>query len=180
MTLVAWDASPLVHAALIDRLDVLGDLAAGPPDCPWRHVTTAAVAEELAGRGGQIPEWLDVVHVDAIGELSALARWIGRLASGTHSQGEATICAWAECHGAIVIIDDADARRVAQRHGLDVHGVLWIGTQAVRHGRWNAASTSGFFDAMIASGARYPFEVGGFESWAQGQGLLGGSARHES
>jgi predicted nucleic acid-binding protein len=167
-----WDASPFVHASRIDRLDVLGDLARGPTSDPWQHHTTAAVAQEVATQGQGVPDWLKVVHVDAIGELRALGKWIDLVSSDTHSQGEATVLAWAECHGATAILDDSEARRVARAHGLAVHGVVWMAAQAVNQGRWSATSVSGFLDQMIASGARYPFESSAFEAWAHGKGLL--------
>lgn len=170
-----WDASPLVHASHIDRLDVLGDLAAGPVEDRWRHHTTAAVAQEITALGEILPPWLEVVHVDAIGELRALGRWIERVSSETHSQGEATVLAWAECHDATAIVDDSDARRVAKVHGLKVHGLVWLAAQAINQGRWSAPSVSNFLDQMIASGARYPFETAGFESWGRQQGLFSAS-----
>lgn len=172
MTTLIWDASALLHASLIDGLESLGDLASGPANDQWRNHTTAAVAQEVNERGGRIPEWLKVVHVDAIEELLVLAAWVSRVSSATHSRGEATVLAWAECHGAIAIVDDADARRVALSYGIEVHGVLWVGVQAVVQGRWNAGSVRRFFDRMLMSGARYPFEIGGFEDWARARQLL--------
>lgn len=168
---LVWDASPLVHAHRIDRLDVLGDIAHGPCSAPWANYTTAAVVEELGQHGGSVPDWLRVVYVDGISELRALARWVGRVSSETHSQGEATVLAWAECHDAHAIIDDADVRRVAQLYGLSVHGVLWVVAQAVEQGRWSATSASNFVDRLIGTGARYPFEVAGFVTWARSVGL---------
>jgi predicted nucleic acid-binding protein len=82
------------------------------------------VVEELDSHGGSSPDWLDVVHVDALAELVVLSDWIGRVSSATHSKGEATVLTWAQVHGAIAIIDDADARKVGQAHGLKVHGSL--------------------------------------------------------
>ncbi len=171
-TTLVWDASPLVHASLVERLDVLGDLAAGPRDAPWRHVTTAAVAEELTRHGGALPGWLSVVNVDGLVELTSLATWVGRVSQQRHSLGEATVLAWAEVHAAVAVVDDASARRVARRHGADVHGLLWVAGQAVTQGRWSAVAVSGFVDRMIESGARYPFTVGRFVDWAIDNGLL--------
>jgi predicted nucleic acid-binding protein len=82
------------------------------------------------------------------------------------------VLAWAECHGAVAIIDDWDARRVAQTHEQEVHGSLWVVAQAVVQDRWTATSASNFVDLMIGSGARYPCELAGFEAWARREGLL--------
>jgi hypothetical protein len=107
-----WDASPLVHAHKIERLDVLGELAAGPAEAGWQNFTTAAVVEELASHGGSSPD------------------------------------------------------------GLKVHGSLWLIAQAVSDCRWSMASATSFADQLKVSGARYPFEVGGFEAWARKARLI--------
>ncbi|MPZ67498.1 MAG: hypothetical protein GEU83_19055, partial [Pseudonocardiaceae bacterium] len=75
--LLVWDASSLHHAALADRLDVLHDLACGAPQRPWRHVTTAAVLDELSSHGFNSSAfgWLQTVHVDGIDELHCLVTW---------------------------------------------------------------------------------------------------------
>lgn len=51
MTTLVWDTSPLWHAALADRLDVLGDLTSGPADSTWQSVTTQTVVAELRRNG---------------------------------------------------------------------------------------------------------------------------------
>ncbi len=50
---LVWDASPLHHAALADRLDSLADLAQGPlnSEAPWRNIVTDVVLEELRDLG---------------------------------------------------------------------------------------------------------------------------------
>lgn len=105
--ILAWDSSALHHAALADRLDVLGSIVR-----PWRNVTTAAVREELAGNGLTIDseQWLETVHVDGLNELVSLAKWVQAFSCQKHNRGEATVLAWAETHGAVAIIDDRDAR----------------------------------------------------------------------
>lgn len=169
---MVWDASPLIYAGRIDRLDVLGEFAKGPAGQPWSNYTTAAVVEELGDNGCLRPEWIEVVHVDHIKELTALGVCLDRVATTTHSKGEATVFAWAEVHGATAIVDDADARRVAQGYGLEVHGLLWVVATAVADGRWGESSAGAFVDQLLAAGARYPFEAGGFVEWASKQGLL--------
>ncbi|WP_345482955.1 hypothetical protein [Actinopolymorpha pittospori] len=165
---MVWDTSPILHAGRIDRLDVLGDIASG-----WgRNVTTAAVAQELEREDVTVPEWLGVVHVDGLDEIIALGEWLQRVSAGRRDRGEATVFAWAEVHGAIAIVDDKDARMAAQRAGLAAHGTLWVIARAVVAERITCAGAVGFVDAMLSSGARYPFGYGGFVPWAEAQGLL--------
>jgi len=174
LTLV-WDTSPLYHAALADRLDVLGDVASGPPQQPWRNVTTAAVDEELGQLLGQRPQlpWLEVVHVDGLDEIIALARWVGIVSASVHNRGEATVLAWADTHGAVAIIDDRDARRAGARNGLTVHGTLWICARAVNEGRLLPGAADGLIRALADTGARFPVRARhGFTVWARAEGLL--------
>jgi predicted nucleic acid-binding protein len=174
--IAVWDTSPLWHASLADRLDVLGDCAAGTQTSPWRNVTTATVVNELKRNALQIDlSWLEVVHVDELNELLATLKWTERMGvdpSLGANIGEATVCGWAEVHGATAIIDDGDARDVAARNGLPVHGSLWVVAEAVRAGRITLPAASGFVDALISTGARYPCGVGGFVAWAQKNRLV--------
>lgn len=168
MITLIWDTSPILHAGRIDRLDVLGDIASGWP----RNVVTAAVVEELEVEGVSVPDWLEVVHVDGLDELASLASWLQRVSAGGRNRGEATLLAWAQVHSAVAIVDDKDARLAAQRAGVEAHGVLWVVASAIEDKRISRAAASGFIDAMLGSGARYPFEHGGFVTWAERQGLL--------
>jgi predicted nucleic acid-binding protein len=115
---------------------------------------------------------MDVVHVDHLDELVALAAWVQRLSSSEHDRGESTVCAWAEVHGTLAVIDDRAARIAAQRAGLDVHGTVWVIAQAVNHGRQTPSGATALLDTLILDGARYPFRAGGFATWAKDKGLL--------
>lgn len=167
--ILAWDSSALHHAALADRLDVLGSIVR-----PWRNVTTAAVREELAGNGLTIDseQWLETVHVDGLNELVSLAKWVQAFSCQKHNRGEATVLAWAETHGAVAIIDDRDARMAARCEGLEVHGTLWVVARGVQCGTLDRAAAAGFVDALLMTGARYPCGPGQFVTWAGKQGLF--------
>jgi len=138
-------------------------------------VTTAAVLDELCSHSLDSAHfgWLDTVHVDGIDELQCLMTWMQRVgATDRLNRGEATVFAWADTHGAIAVVDDRSARRAAQQHGLEAHGTLLIMAKGVEHGRATIQSASSLVDTLLKHGARYPFEVGGFQSWARCQGLL--------
>jgi predicted nucleic acid-binding protein len=110
--------------------------------------------------------------VDGLDESAALVRWVQRLSSSEHDRGEATVCAWAEVHGALAVIDDRAARIAAQRAGLDVHGTAWVIAQAVNYGRQTPSGATVLLDTLILDGVRYPFRAGGFATWAKDRGLL--------
>lgn len=175
MTTWIWDASALHHAAAADRLDVLLDIAKGIPDAPMRSLTTTLVVEELTGYDlwHVCAPHLHVVDLETFEELQALARWLAVVSSGPRSRGEATVFAWAEVNGGIVIIDDGDARSAARRHGLTVHGTLWILVEAIRVNNLSPTSADTFVEALRATGARFPvFPAGGIEAWARRLGML--------
>jgi predicted nucleic acid-binding protein len=92
-----------------------------------------------------------------------------------HDLGEASVAAWAASHGCTAIIDDGDARLVADRHGCDVHGSLWLLSECIKNGTVDVHPASTLVDAVKAAGARFPrFELGGFHAWAVRVGLLPG------
>jgi predicted nucleic acid-binding protein len=167
-----WDASALHHAIKADRADVLLDLANNGPDGPVSQVVTAAVVQELAGYGLGLPAALRPVNVDGLNEIVALARWVNLMSTSTYNRGEATVCAWAQVHGGLVIMDDRKAHRVATANGLRVRGTLRIAADAVSTGHLTAATASNFVDQLIAAGARYPHGPGGFLAWAQSNKLI--------
>lgn len=162
---LAWDASAMHHFIKIDRFDVLLDLAhkvAGPKP---RSVTTEAVRQELSNHDLVVPPRIEIVHVDGLEYLPALIEWLRRLSSGPHNRGEATVCAWAEISRATVLVDDGDARQVAHKQGLSVHGSLWVIDEAIRKGHCIESGASMLIDSVIESGARYPFTQGGLSAW---------------
>ncbi|MFD1518362.1 hypothetical protein [Pseudonocardia yunnanensis] len=167
-----WDTSALLHAARASRLDVLGDFVKGTSEHPWNHYIPATVAEELAQLGAAPPDWASVVHVDGLSEIVAFGEWSQRLVAGPHHRGEAAVAAWAQSHAATAVIDDNDARLVAQQHGLDAHGSIWVLCQAISCAVICVYTATSYCDAVISHGARMPFEVGGFEAWVRRQGLI--------
>jgi len=119
--------------------------------------------------------WLTIVHVDELAELRAVIRWAQILGVDTDTGlnlGETSVCAWAEVHNAVAIIDDDDARKVAKAAGLDVHGSLWVIASAVRENNLSEAAADSFIRSMVDSNMRYPKMPNGFCAWAKEKNLL--------
>ncbi len=173
MTL-AWDTTAPLHAARADRCEVL-HASAGTER---RHVATSSVVAELAEAGVTPPGWLETVDQGddpelAIAYLVSFARWQTRLGSDPaagHDIGEADTLAWSETFGAIALIDDQDARTAA-RTALPpdaswcVHGSLWAISRDVVEQRSTPQGLSGFCDAMLRTGIRWPFQMGDYPRW---------------
>lgn len=167
-----WDASALHHFSKAGRVDVLGTFVAGPTTFPWRHYVTDVVAGELGKYGLDSPSWCEVVGLVELADVLEFANWSTLLSDGVHDQGEASVVAYANRRKLTAIVDDGDARRVAQRNGCDVHGSAWLLCQSINAGCLDAISASSLLDAAIDDGARYPFRKHGFRAWAEAGRLL--------
>ncbi len=121
------NTSPLQYLHQLRRLDLLHDLGS-------RVLVPRAVVGELeAGRVRGIDEpspefipWISVVDR----ELSAAVRWAEELGAG---ETEVLLLALAN-PGAIAVLDDRIARRVATKLGLKFTGTLGILVDAKRRG----------------------------------------------
>lgn len=170
------DASPLLYAARIDRLDVLGSLLEDH-EC----LTTRAIIEEV-GRNDADGEaakritsapWLGRAQTGSLAYLGAFLGWAQRLGMTTdHNIGETELCTYVDLYGGTVYMDDRRARKVAERHGLTVRGTAGLAADACCRGTWAVSSASSFLDDLGDAGLYLPFDPGGFEGWASGQGLL--------
>lgn len=169
-----FDSSALYHAALADRLDVLGALVPGQ-SC----VSPLAVFDELgaaAGRDRRLAQvraqpWLAEVRVDGLEDLRNLLVWARLLGAGPHHMGEAAVLTYAQSRAAVAIIDDRRPRKVAKQAGLMAHGTLWLIARACLLGRTLPAAAGGLIDALRGTGARYPCSGAGFPAWARHHGL---------
>lgn len=170
------DASPLLYASRIDRLDVLGSLLQG-----YECLTTQAVLEEVERNdpGGvaldrvRSAPWLGTAPTDTLAYHGKFLQWSQWLKmTPDHNIGETTLCTYADVHGGTVYMDDNPARKVAERRGLTVRGTAGLVADGCCEGTWTAKSASSFMDDLADVGSRFPFPRGGFEVWAVKQGLL--------
>lgn len=132
MPLVLSDASTLIHLAAIGRLALLRDLyqEITVPAAVWQEVV-----EEGRGRAGT-----------AEVEAARQAGWIKLLAPSREpllqllerdlDEGESEVIALAiERQADLILLDETDARQVAERCGLPKTGVIGVLIRAKREGR---------------------------------------------
>lgn len=117
-------------------------------------------------------EWLEGAYLATDAELIALLRWTDRIGSGERDQGEASVFAFAEIHGATAVTDDQPATRVARAYGLDVHGTLWLIAGFCALGKLTEHAASGLIDALQVVGLRLPCTGSQFPARARANGLL--------
>lgn len=140
---IVGDSSPLIALAIIGQLELLPQL--------YQHVVVPyAVWEEVTIQGAGLPgasevslcKWFDIKHPDTnlLKPLSVLV-----------DRGEAEAIALALGDPAsIVLLDDAQARRVAERFGVARIGTLGVLRRAKKAGL--LTSIKPFIEQLQASG----------------------------
>src|SRR4051794_20647730 len=173
--ILVLDTMCLGHFARADRLDVLGDLLV-----PFGCWTTGVVVEELrvgatAHRALQAAtelDWLRVARLDSLDEIRRFATWVRRIGAGERDVGEASVLATAELRGGTAVSDDREAALVGRRHGLDVHGTIWLLAGACRGGKLTPAGAGSLIELLRATGLRLPCTGAEFPDYARRHGLL--------
>jgi len=61
---------------------------------------------------------------------------------------------------------------VGNAYGVETHGILWVIAQQVNRGECGEMAAEALVNALLDSGARFPFERGGFCAWAKRVGVL--------
>ena len=177
--LLVLDTPALHHFALADRLDQFHDLL-----IDWEPWSTTVVMGELRERAGLLGqsrllsavglEWLRISGLDdSMDEVRKFVEWTRRVGDKKDPNlGEASVFALAEVRSATAITDEDDAKRVAQKHGLDVHGTLWLLAAGCRAGKMTETGAANLVDLLRSTGHKLPCTGSEFRSWCKGHGLL--------
>jgi predicted nucleic acid-binding protein len=170
------DASCLCCFARARRLDVLSELLG-----PRRVVVATAVLEEVDRGVALHPElrdvrradWFEEVHVDGLDELKLFASYVKHLGAGERDIGECSSLAWAEAHGAIVVLDDQTAVNIARKRGVEVRRSLALVSEGLRRSVIRRGAAESLVDELQkVGGARFPCTGRDFLAWAEKAGLL--------
>ena len=176
MRTLVFDNTPLSHFARAGALPVLESISAG-----FRCVSPAEVMQEIIRGATTYPAiaaavslpWIDIVELIEIEEIIAFARYKAELGGGLErNNGEAAALAWASVHGGTVIIDERAGTRAARRDHIEVHGTLWLITNAIRDSKLQEADAISMIDQLSATDMALPTDGAGFLAWAYEQGLL--------
>lgn len=177
MTSLVFDTTALSHFVRAGRMDELR--LAGGDDEP---VLLAEVMAELARGIPSYPSlgsavaggWLKQAELQELSELAAFARYKGELGGGPdRNNGEAAVLAWVTVNGGIAIIDEAAARGIGKREGLQVYGSLWLLLRSFKTRVLDRATIEAIVDDLIATDMRLPVSSGAnLFSWAYETGIL--------
>ena len=122
--LIVCDTGPLLHLSEIGAIHLLplaGDILIPP---------LVAIEFEANTQGWNPPRWIRVVSLEKSARQKA-DKWMNR---NQLDAGEAEAIALAmQAHAAWLLTDDAEARRIAESAGLEVHGSIGLLL-------WNAAA----------------------------------------
>ncbi|GAA2341010.1 hypothetical protein [Dactylosporangium salmoneum] len=117
-------------------------------------------------------DWMQIATLDAMEDLRTFVKWADRLGSGRHGLGEASVFAAAELRQGVAITDDRGAVKVARKHGVDVHGTIWLMAEVCKDGKLNERAAGGLIDALRADAMRLPCSGDQFPNFARQHGLL--------
>jgi predicted nucleic acid-binding protein len=172
------DTPALHHFALAERLDVLQDLLL-QDDC-WTTCVVTGELKERAEEAGQPLllnavglEWLQVAALnDSMAEIRCFQDWVARIGRDNRNLGEASVLAFVQLHGGVAITDDAGAKRVARRNGINAHGTVWLLARACRQQKMTEVAAGNVVDLLRGTGHSLPCTGGEFLAYARRNGLL--------
>lgn len=174
---LVFDTGPLSHFAREGWLGILrlvvGERSAVIPD---------TVVDELrAGVQGRAhlqlvldSSWIEHHVLMSDDELGEFTRFASLLVAKGRNLGEGGVLAYAKANGAIAIIDDGPARRIARDNDVAHKGTLGLLGEALREKFLTIDLVSAVADHLLEGEYRLPFETGGFAKWAHDQGLVPG------
>jgi predicted nucleic acid-binding protein len=155
-----FETTVLSAFALANRLDIVRELYSG------RATWTLVVHDELMQGVKEEPRLGDAVAADWLGEpqpvfdtarVENLRQRLGGRPHDDRHHGEATCIALAEQIGAGILLDDRDAKRLAEASEIPTGTTLSVLTVAVREGQVSADGASELLSDLIdRHGRRLP------------------------
>lgn len=117
-------------------------------------------------------DWIEHRELDGENDLRQFAKFSERLVAGGRNVGEAAVLALASTMDALAVVDDAAARKAADRHGVRLKPTLALLCDAIHADLLTIELVSALADDLIATKYRLPFRPGGFEAWAREEGIF--------
>ncbi len=177
MTTYVLDASVLIGFARARRLEVLADVLRDE-----QVKTTPEVLDEVRNKASVYPEvesalalpWIETVQVSGLKAMGVYAEYAKRVGSSTTGNvGEATVLAWAECHGATAVIDEKVGRDAAKERGVLFKGSLGLIAHGIERRILSMPQATQLIDELKATGTHLPCSGQEFPAWANQRGLFG-------
>lgn len=174
---LVFDTSPLAHFARQNWLGVLkavvGPRLALVPDVVVDELQQMS-ARDSRVKAALEADWIERRELQTSEEIVAFAKFAALLVKGERNKGEAGVLALASVVGGIAVVDDGAGRRAARENGILLKPTLSLLCDAIRQDLLTVKLVSVLADDLLVSQYRLPFPVGGFETWANENGLFDG------
>lgn len=173
---LVFDTGPLLHFAKCSWVGILKYLTRDRTVVVPQHVHV-----ELKQKSHQLPQvnsvldasWISVDRCEDLRVLQRFAHYANYLVDEEgHNAGECAVLALGYVHGHTIVVDDAEARRLAKRDKLTMKGTLGLVCEAINEQLVPEDMASALADDLLESEYRLPFKRGEFIPWARNSGLL--------
>jgi predicted nucleic acid-binding protein len=94
------------------------------------------------------------------------------LVKDDRNRGEAGVLALASTMSAVAVVDDGAARKAAADKGIELRPTLALLCEAIQLELLTVKLVAALADDLLATQYRLPFPPGGFETWANENGLV--------
>ncbi len=170
-----FDTGPLSHFARADWLGVLkavvGDRTAIIPDVVADELRTGGTLDSRV-RGVLNADWIELRELRSEDEITAFATFSSLLVKNDRNRGEAGVLALASTMSAVAVVDDGAARKAAADKGIKLRPTLALLCEAIQLELLTVKLVAALADDLLATQYRLPFPPGGFETWANENGLV--------
>jgi len=116
--------------------------------------------------------WLAVVELDIFEIVRAAGFKVELGGKPQRHLGECATLAVAGARTATAVLDDYDARTIAEREGIAVAGSLSLVARGVSTNVLDLAAASRLVDDLLGTEMRLPTDGATFPDWAKANGLL--------
>lgn len=173
--ILVFDTGPLSHFAKGGWLGALKAVAGNR-----RVIVPLEVVNEIRQGAHTNPflesvldaDWIEHRELDGENEIRQFVKFSERLVTGRRNVGESAVLALASTMDALAVVDDAAARKAADRHGVRLKPTLALLCDAIHAELLTIELVSALADDLIATKYRLPFPPGGFAAWAREEGYF--------
>jgi len=171
-----FDTGPLSHFAKGGWLGALnfltGDAPAWIPEAVARELSDGQHVHQHLGLV-LTAEWLGTDRSDDLAVLVRTATYEQRLAGNGRNRGECAVLALAAVRGWTAVVDDAEARKIAQEDQIVYTTTVRLLVQAIKSRQMTASTCAAIADDLLRTEYRLPFDSGqAFLNWAVRQSIL--------
>ena len=142
----------VVDTSTLLDLESVGGVALLPKLAPSVHVLDAVMNECGNALAGEI-------RASGYREIAVSQDWVlpaMGLKTAALSATDALVLYYAKENKALLIASDGPLRKQAERHGVKVHGALWVAEQALARGLISPEELCAWLNGWMMSGRRLP------------------------